>query len=78
MAPVGARPRANAYRLFLAGMASWFTAWGLRSVMVQWLVVHELGVSVARVGTAQMALPIACRATCSLREASTRRYTCAS
>jgi MFS family permease len=47
---------ASAYALFLGGMASWFTAWGVQNVMLQWLVVQELGVSATRVGTAQMAL----------------------
>jgi len=47
---------ANAYPLFLGAMASWFTAWGLQGVMLQWLVVEELAVDAVRVGTAQMAL----------------------
>lgn len=49
-------PPAHAYQLFLAGMASWFGAWGLQHVLLQWLVVEKLRVSAARVGTAQMAL----------------------
>ena len=49
------QPR-NAYSLFLAGIASWFTSWGLQQVMLQWLVVQELHETPARVGTAQMAL----------------------
>jgi MFS family permease len=37
-------------------MASWFAAWGLQHVLVQWLLVEKLRVSAAHVGTAQMAL----------------------
>ena len=46
------------YRLFLAGMGSWFTSWGMLMVLFQWLVVEELGVGAASVGTAQMALTL--------------------
>ena len=49
-------PPRTAYPLFLAGMGSWFGAWGMQNVLFQWLVVEELGASATRVGTAQMAL----------------------
>jgi MFS family permease len=53
----GSRGQAGAaYRFLLAGMASWFLAWGLQQVVLQWLVVERLGESAARLGTAQMAL----------------------
>jgi MFS family permease len=51
-----AHPPAHAYPLFLAGMGSWFLAWGLQQVVVQWLLVERLHESAARVGLAQMAL----------------------
>lgn len=46
----------SAYPLFLAGMGSWFSAWGMQTVLFQWLVVEALGESAERVGTAQMAV----------------------
>ena len=49
-------PPNTAYPLFLAGMGSWFGAWGMQNVLFQWLVVEELGASATGVGTAQMAL----------------------
>ncbi|MFQ5698708.1 MAG: MFS transporter [Myxococcota bacterium] len=49
-------PARSAYPLFLAGIGSWFTAWGMQTVLFQWLVVEELGESATRVGTAQMAV----------------------
>lgn len=58
-APLAAAPEAASqpsYPLFLAGLGSWFGAWGLQNVLFQWLVVEELGQSAARVGTAQMAV----------------------
>jgi MFS family permease len=47
---------AAAYPLFLAGMAAWFTAWGLQQVLLHWLIVEHLQASAAHVGTAQMAM----------------------
>jgi len=44
------------FALFLAGLGSWFTAWGMQNVLFQWLVVEELGASASRVGGAQMAV----------------------
>lgn len=49
-------PPSTAYPLFLAGMGSWFGAWGMQIVLFQWLVVEELAESPSRVGTAQMAV----------------------
>ncbi|MCZ6783263.1 MAG: MFS transporter [Proteobacteria bacterium] len=49
-------PLSRSYLLFLAGMGSWFGAWGLQNVMFQWLVVEQLSASAERVGTAQMAI----------------------
>ena len=42
------------YGWYLAGGSSWFLAWGMQHVMFAWLVVGELQLDVARVGTAQM------------------------
>lgn len=47
-------PPASAYPLFLAGLGSWFGAWGIQTVVFQWLVVEGLGASPELVGTAQM------------------------
>ncbi len=45
-----------AYPLYLTALGSWYGAWGMQTVIFQWLVVEELGESAGRVGTAQMAL----------------------
>ena len=43
-------------RLYLAGTASWFTAFGLQGVLFSWLVTMVLFETPEKVGTAQMAL----------------------
>lgn len=54
--PLAIEPPRTAYPLFLTALGSWYGAWGMQTVMFQWLVVEELGESAGRVGTAQMAL----------------------
>jgi MFS family permease len=49
-------PPTRAYPLFLVGLGSWYGAWGMQTVLFQWLIVDQLGVSASRVGTAQMAV----------------------
>ncbi len=44
------------YRPFVAGIASWFGAWGMQVVLFSWLVVGELGASAEWVGVAQTAV----------------------
>ncbi|NQY90187.1 MAG: MFS transporter [Deltaproteobacteria bacterium] len=43
----------QSYPLFIAGAASWFTAWGMQSVLLSWLVVGELGADAAVLGLVQ-------------------------
>jgi MFS family permease len=45
--------RTPGYRWFIAGVASWFAAWGMQMVMFSWLVVGELGAEPQWVGVAQ-------------------------
>jgi len=43
----------RSFAWFSAGLASWFTAFGMQSTLFAWLLVGELGVSDEWVGTAQ-------------------------
>ncbi len=59
-APLHADPQApprgsDSYPWFIAGVASWFTAVGMQSVLFSWLVVGELHVKAEWVGVAQSA-----------------------
>jgi MFS family permease len=44
----------HAYGWFVAGVGSWFGAWGMQHVLFSWLVVGELRENPASVGLAQM------------------------
>ncbi len=46
---------ADSYQWFIAGVASWFTAVGMQTVLFSWLVVGELHVKAEWVGVAQSA-----------------------
>jgi MFS family permease len=48
----------GAYPWFLAGNASWFSAWGMQQVLFSWLVVGELHETAERAGFAVFALMI--------------------
>jgi MFS family permease len=53
---VAPHPRgADSYQWFIAGVASWFTAIGMQSVLFSWLVVGELHAKAEWVGIAQSA-----------------------
>ena len=47
-------PERHAYGWFVAGVGSWFGAWGMQHVLFSWLVVGELRENPASVGLAQM------------------------
>jgi len=47
-------PERHAYGWFVAGLGSWFGAWGMQHVLFSWLVVGELRENPASVGLAQM------------------------
>ena len=44
------------YGLYLGGLGSWFSAWGMQAVLFSWLVVGVLRETPERVGVAQFAL----------------------
>ncbi|MDH3687155.1 MAG: MFS transporter [Myxococcales bacterium] len=53
--PPDERAARNDYARFLAGSSSWFLAFGMQTLVFQWLVVETLEESPARVGLAQAA-----------------------
>jgi MFS family permease len=55
-APAAGRPTRVPYGWFLAGLASWFSGWGMQAVLFSWLVVGVLHETPERVGVAQFAL----------------------
>ena len=54
-APQAHHRGADSYQWFIAGVATWFTAVGMQSVLFSWLVVGELHVEAEWVGVAQSA-----------------------
>jgi MFS family permease len=49
-------PESAAFRFYLAGLASWFTSFGMQVILFPWLVAVVLREPPGRVGIAQMAL----------------------
>ncbi|MBL8674735.1 MAG: MFS transporter [Rhodospirillales bacterium] len=52
----GDKRRSDEFRTYLAGLGSWFVAFGIGMVMVQWIVADVLREPADRMGVAQMCL----------------------